>query len=95
MTWDSQFVDHWYEFIHDGQTGAVIDNVNHVIKLHFKDGERGDDDLTADGILFDMGGPAKIATDNKNGDSGNGGGSGGCFVGVLGRPFISNKKLLN
>jgi uncharacterized repeat protein (TIGR01451 family) len=46
---------HWYEFMYDGQTGAVI--VGNVITLHFVDGLRGDDDLTANGIIVDQGGP--------------------------------------
>lgn len=46
---------HWYEFMYDGQTGAVI--AGNVITLHFVDGLRGDDDLKADGIIIDQGGP--------------------------------------
>jgi hypothetical protein len=54
---------HWYEFLYDGQTGAVI--VGNVITLHFVDGLRGDDDLTADGIIIDQGGPGLKLEDNK------------------------------
>lgn len=46
---------HWYEFLHDGQTGAVIQPGK--ITLHFKDGARGDEDLTENGIIEDIGGP--------------------------------------
>lgn len=46
---------HWYEFLYDGQTGAEINPGK--ISLHFKDGARGDEDLTANGILIDIGGP--------------------------------------
>ena len=49
---------HWYEFLYDGQTGAVI--VGNVITLHFVDGLRGDDDLTTDGIVIDQGGPGIV-----------------------------------
>lgn len=48
--------DHWYEFLYDGTTGAVIDG--NVITLHLVDGDRGDDDLTANGTINDPGGPA-------------------------------------
>jgi len=47
--------DHWYEFMHDGQTGAEI-NAN-VITLHFVDALRGDDDLTQDSKVIDLGAP--------------------------------------
>ena len=47
---------HWYEFLFDGTTGAVIDG--NVITLHFVDGQRGDDDLTANGVIVDPGAPA-------------------------------------
>lgn len=46
---------HWYAFMFDGQTGAVING--NVITLHFIDGQRGDDDLTANGQVVDQGGP--------------------------------------
>jgi hypothetical protein len=76
--------DHWYEFIFDGQTGAKINKNN--ITLHFVDGKRGDDDLTENGIIVDIGGPGVKAIippefDSKS-DVG-GGDSYGCFVGYL------------
>ena len=46
---------HWYEFLFDGQTGAEISG--NVITLHFVDGQRGDDDLLANGAIPDQGGP--------------------------------------
>jgi hypothetical protein len=49
---------HWYEFLYDGTTGAVIDTANHTITLHFVDGQRGDHDLTANGVIVDPGTPA-------------------------------------
>ena len=48
-----QSTDHWYEFLYDGQTGAVI--VGNTITLDFVDGHRGDDDLTANGMIVDEG----------------------------------------
>lgn len=47
---------HWYSFMYDGTTGARI-NGNQVV-LHFVDGLRGDDDLQANGVIVDQGGPA-------------------------------------
>jgi hypothetical protein len=57
LTLDNQ-TDHWYEFLYDDttDTGATIDG--NVITLLFVDGERGDDDLTADGVIMDDGAPA-------------------------------------
>ncbi len=55
---------HWYEFLFDGLTGAEIfagpdaDTEPEIIILHFVDGQRGDDDLSANGQLKDPGGPA-------------------------------------
>jgi uncharacterized delta-60 repeat protein len=46
--------DHWYEFLFDGGTGAEI--FGNLIYLHFLDGQRGDDDLLANGEIFDPGG---------------------------------------
>ena len=51
--------DHWYEFMYDGDTGAII---NHTatqteITLHLCDGLRGDSDLTANRVIDDPGGP--------------------------------------
>ncbi len=60
---------HWYEFLYNGQTGAEING--NAITLHFVDGNKGDDDLTADGTVIDVGGP---------GVSLNTGGGGGCFI---------------
>ena len=51
----SDAANHWYEFLYDGSTGAEISN--NVITLHFVDGQRGDDDLSADGVIIDQGAP--------------------------------------
>jgi hypothetical protein len=50
---------HWYNFMFDGQTGAEISG--DIITLHFIDGLRGDDDITANGQIFDQGGPVTIS----------------------------------
>ncbi len=51
---------HWYEFLYNGTTGAELldddaDGYTDRILLHFVDGERGDDDLTANGVVRDPG----------------------------------------
>ena len=48
--------DHWYEFLYDGTTGAVIQD--NMITLYFVDGLRGDSDLAANGQVTDPGAPA-------------------------------------
>ncbi len=53
-------VAHWYEFMYDGQTGAEING--NVIDLHFTDGLRGDEDITANGSIKEPGGPSKSIT---------------------------------
>jgi hypothetical protein len=59
---------HLYEFLYQQQSGG--DDANYTgaefissthIRLHFVDGARGDDDLTADGVITDAGGTA-VAT---------------------------------
>jgi len=74
-------INHWYEFLHDGQTGVNING--NVITLHFVDGMRGDDDLTTNGTISDIGAPGVIIDSGDSGapvDSGSGGGGGGCFI---------------
>ena len=55
-------VEHWYEFLFDGTTGAEITHEasRTLIVLHYVDGQRGDSVLTADGRLVDPGGPAIV-----------------------------------
>jgi len=71
--------DHWYEFMFDEgtQTGAKIEG--NVVTLYFRDGLRGDNDLTANGSIEDAGAPGIKSTNPDNGN-GSGGGSGGCFI---------------
>ena len=52
--------NHWYEFNYDGTTGAQING--NTITLHFVDGQRGDADLTANGVIQDPGGPSITRT---------------------------------
>ena len=46
---------HWDMFAFDGTTGAEISG--QTITLHLADGGRGDDDLAANGIIKELGGP--------------------------------------
>lgn len=50
---------HWYEFLFDGATGAEIQGRS--IALHFVDGLRGDDDLSFNGAVSDIGAPGITA----------------------------------
>ncbi len=50
--------NHWYEFLFDGTTGAEI--LSDRIILHFVDGQRGDHDLSENGVVEDPGGAADI-----------------------------------
>jgi len=47
---------HWYRFLYGGRTGAII--VGRTVIVYFVDGERGDDDLSANGVIRDPGAPA-------------------------------------
>ena len=59
------------------QTGAEIDG--NKITLYFIDGQRGDDDITADGIIIDQGGPGTYSSSGgSSSDDDSGGGS--CFI---------------
>jgi hypothetical protein len=46
---------HWYDFGYDGETGALV--MNDKIYLFLKDGARGDDDRSENGIIVDPGTP--------------------------------------
>jgi cyclophilin family peptidyl-prolyl cis-trans isomerase len=62
---------HWYDFSFDGETGAEI--MSDRIILHFVDGKRGDDDLTANNSITHTGAQA-VVTENANSSSQAGGG---------------------
>jgi len=92
--------EHWYEFLYDdGETGAEIDG--NVVTIHFVDGKRGDDNLTQDSMVIDMGGPGSSATSDEPGEAldseetdgaatESGGGGGGCFISDLYAGFYQN-----
>lgn len=46
----------WYDFAFDGTTGYQLVDPQ-TLTVTFKDGARGDDDLSADGVIRDPGGP--------------------------------------
>lgn len=52
---------HWYLFGFDGTTGATFPAG--MIRLHLRDGARGDDDLALNGQVHEPGGPAVPDTD--------------------------------
>ena len=64
-TSDNQ-TSHWYEFLFDGETGAVISG--NEITLHLVDGQRGDDDFTPNGTIVEPGGPAIVLAPECEGD---------------------------
>lgn len=49
--------DHWYEFLFDPMTGTGAIIGDSKITIHLKDGARGDDDLTQNGVIVDPGVP--------------------------------------
>jgi len=61
-------LSHWYQFMYDTQTGAEIIQHN-IVELHFIDGERGDNDITADGYIVEPGGPVGHITDVESEES--------------------------
>ena len=80
-------IDHWYEFIYNGQTGAEFNG--NIITIHLVDGLSGDDDLMNNGMIIDVGGPGNLAAAgdiDSDADDIDGGG-GGCFVSTAGYGF--------
>ena len=51
---------HWYEFDYDNETGAVVST--DTVFLYLKDGIRGDYDVTANGTIFEPGGPLQTTS---------------------------------
>lgn len=51
---------HWYEFLYDGSVGADISESK--IRLHFTDGLLGDEDITENATIIDIGGPGMQPT---------------------------------
>ncbi|MFC1876761.1 choice-of-anchor U domain-containing protein [Thermodesulfobacteriota bacterium] len=79
-------IDHWYEFLDDGQTGAEIEE--NRITLYLTDGKRGDNTLTRNRMIISLGGPGYISDGterdtNSGGDSTTDSASSGCFVSCL------------
>lgn len=72
-TLDNQ-TDHWYDFAFDGVTGAEIKNDR--IILHFVDGQRGDEDLTANNSITHTGAQAVVTTTSSTSSAQ----SGGCSI---------------
>ncbi|RIK69775.1 MAG: hypothetical protein DCC66_07710 [Planctomycetota bacterium] len=54
-------VPHFYTFLFDGNTGSEV--AGNVVTLHLTDGQRGDNDLTVNGIIVEPGAPA-LQSDN-------------------------------
>ncbi len=87
---------HLYEFAFDGQTGAQVQRVSRTINgsprevldvtLHLCDGQRGDDDLSANGRIADPGMPGQVAGVISGSSSG---GSGQLGLGVLGLALLA------
>jgi len=67
----------WYEFMFDIPTNTGAEINGNEITLDFMDGDRGDDDLAANGTIVDAGGPGSPAASTGGGG---GGGGGGCFI---------------
>jgi hypothetical protein len=65
--------DHWYDFSYANGTGAQINQ--NTVTLHVVDGQRGDDMLTADGMIVDIGAPAFPIGTSSSGSGGN-----SCFI---------------
>ena len=87
--------NHWYAFDYDdaSSTGAKIDQTEQGVRitLHLKDGGLGDDDLTVNGEIDDIGGPGDDGSPVNSGgnssasssvDTGSDS-SGGCFLNTL------------
>jgi hypothetical protein len=87
---------HWHEFMYDEQTRTGAKISGNEITLHFVDGQRGDDDLTANGIITDLGGPGSPGVESTTTTTATEGASGGddgpsCFINTaaLGLPLGS------
>ena len=55
--------NHWYEFMFNNLTGAQIED--NVITLYFVDAEKGDDILTTDSMVIDLGGPLFVSSGSE------------------------------
>ena len=50
----------WYDFNYDAATGLGAKVDKNIVTLYLKDGAKGDDDLTANGEIIDIGGPVGV-----------------------------------
>jgi hypothetical protein len=75
--------NHWYRFVFDNTTGAEVGT--NMVVLHFVDGQRGDDDISANGTIVDIGALAlqRVLLSDSGGGEGGGGASGGCAIGQV------------
>jgi hypothetical protein len=55
----------WYDFNYDSATGLGATVDKNLITLHLKDGAKGDDDLLANGVIVDIGGPVGVQIANS------------------------------
>ncbi len=69
----------------DDETGAEITSMDNIITLHFVDAKRGDDILTQDNMVVDLGGPGISSSTDRSLFAPNGADGGGsdCFIGSL------------
>jgi hypothetical protein len=59
------FTPAWYDFNYDSATGLGATVDKNLITLHLKDGAKGDDDLLANGVIVDIGGPVGVQIANS------------------------------
>ncbi len=76
----------WYRFDYDATTGVGAEINGNKVTLHFKDGAKGDDDGTANGVILDPGGPAVVASSSSLADTSS---DSRCFIATAayGSPF--------
>ncbi len=75
-------VPHCHEFLFDGTTGTefLVDN---TVVLHLVDGLRGNNNLTANGVIVEPGGPALTVQNTLPGSQATGStGAGGCSIAI-------------
>lgn len=85
----------WYEFDLDdpGHTGAAVGNC--MATLFFKDGQRGDHDLTQNNMIRTFGGPAIETTNDNDGNSSSSGSGGGCAIVQSSSPQSASNAFAN
>jgi hypothetical protein len=81
---------HWYPFLYDDVSQTGVTFLDDAVTMEFIDGVKGDDNLVADGVIIDLGGPAFVLGGDNTGGGG-GGGGGGCFIDTVFSSFWKNK----